>query len=282
MIARLLSMLGVVAAFGAASASAQSERDQNWQKCVNDGGTFAPDVAVGGCTAIAESGEETTEALAAAFHFRGRIHSEQGRPDAAIADYDVALKLNPEFAAAFHDRASAHGEMGQLDQAIQDYDQAIRIEPTLASAFQNRGAAYFTKGDYERALQDFDQAIRLSPDDATTWSSRCFAKALQGRATQALPDCEQSLKLRPDDAYALNSRALVHLQLRNLAAASADSAAAVKGQSGIAAWHYLFSLILAAQGNRAAADAQVEEAKKASEPAQFEQIRNEFDRFRPK
>ena len=50
-------------------------------------------------------------------------------PDAAIAGYNDAIRLAPDFAAAYAGRANAWVNTGDYDRAISDYRQAIHREP---------------------------------------------------------------------------------------------------------------------------------------------------------
>ncbi len=54
-------------------------------------------------------------------------------------------------------------EQGRLQEAIAEYDEAIRLDPEYADAYINRGVAYFNLGQLERAIRDFDEAILLKP-----------------------------------------------------------------------------------------------------------------------
>jgi lipoprotein NlpI len=48
--------------------------------------------------------------------------------------------------------------MGQLDAAIDDFDSALRFDPTLASALYGRGLAKFRKGDKAGSDTDISAA----------------------------------------------------------------------------------------------------------------------------
>ena len=64
-----------------------------------------------------------------------------GQHFAAIADYDIAIRLNPDDADAYYNRGVAKGKLGQHFAAIADYDIAIRLNPDYADAYNNRGYA---------------------------------------------------------------------------------------------------------------------------------------------
>ena len=51
------------------------------------------------------------------------------RPAEALASYDKAIALKPDFAATHYNRGNALMEIKRLDQAVASYDKAIALEP---------------------------------------------------------------------------------------------------------------------------------------------------------
>jgi tetratricopeptide (TPR) repeat protein len=86
-------------------------------------------------------GQCNNSALALAFYIRGKDLADVGSLDAAIADYNAALTINPMFAAAMADRGVAWARKGDYDRAIADYDAALRIIPRDAKTRKNRAIA---------------------------------------------------------------------------------------------------------------------------------------------
>ena len=68
-------------------------------------------------------------------------------------------------------RAAAYERKEQIDRAIADYDLALRLDPELADVFNARGELWRKKGDRPRALADFGAAIRLNPNHAAAKAS---------------------------------------------------------------------------------------------------------------
>ena len=60
-------------------------------------------------------------------------------------------------------RAGAYDRKDMIDRAIADYDVALRLDPGLADIFNARGELWRRKGDRPHALADFDAAIKLNP-----------------------------------------------------------------------------------------------------------------------
>lgn len=123
---------------------------------------------------------------------------DQGRLEEAVAEFDEAIRINPELAAAYNNRAMACGEMGQYDKALADFSEAIRLESQDALYPNNRGGTYSEMGQFDRALQDFDEAIRLDPQLAAAYGNRALAYISLGMDAEAEEDLKRVEELRED------------------------------------------------------------------------------------
>lgn len=72
---------------------------------------------------------------------QGYRNGQLGQYAAAIADYDITVRLKPDYALVYNNRGVAKHKLGQYDAAITDYDTAIRLKPDYALASKNRGLA---------------------------------------------------------------------------------------------------------------------------------------------
>jgi tetratricopeptide (TPR) repeat protein len=123
--------------------------------------------------------------LNAAYFRLGYLYQETNQPQQAIANYDQAIALDPQYAAVYNNRGIAYTDLGDLEQAIADYDQALALDPQYALAYNNRGIAYADLGDLEQAIADYDQAIALDPQYAFAYNNRGFAYRNLGDLEQA-------------------------------------------------------------------------------------------------
>ena len=129
-------------------------------------------------------------------HYKAGVELlNEDRLEEAIAEYDEAIRLNPDYAFAYIDRGVAYHNLGQDERATQDYDEAIRIDPQFALPYNNRGRLYFDLDQYERAIQDFDEAIRLDPEYGNAYASRAMAYTILRRDTEAQQDIDRILEL---------------------------------------------------------------------------------------
>ena len=83
--------------------------------------------------------------------------------EAAIADYDAAIRLNPGYALAYFDRGNARHERGDLAGAVADHSRAIDLRPADPDAYNNRGWARQALGDWTGAAADYARALELAP-----------------------------------------------------------------------------------------------------------------------
>ena len=82
-----------------------------------------------------------------ALESQGDEQLAQEKPKEAIAHYDSALTLNPNFARAYSSRALVKDLEGDSKGAIADYDNAIRLNPEDAAAYNNRSNVKSELGD---------------------------------------------------------------------------------------------------------------------------------------
>jgi tetratricopeptide (TPR) repeat protein len=99
------------------------------------------------------------------------VHYGKEDPDAALKDFNEAIRLRPDFAWAYISRGLAHKDKEDLDAALKDYNEAIRLKPDFAEAYYNRGLVHYRKRDLYAAHKDYTEAIRLKPDYADAYVS---------------------------------------------------------------------------------------------------------------
>ena len=87
---------------------------------------------------------------------------------AAIADYDIAIRLNPDYAMHTTIAEMRRASLGQHFAAIADYDIAIRLNPDDAKAYYNRGIAKALLNRTWEAKQDVRTALRLAKQAGDT------------------------------------------------------------------------------------------------------------------
>ena len=110
---------------------------------------------------------------------RGEDFSGVHDYDRAIADYNTAIQLKPDYAEAYNDRGFAYYLKGDAERAIADYSRAIALRPNYPKAYNSRGVVYMSHGyGGAKAVADFDRAIALKPDFRYAYINRANARGL--------------------------------------------------------------------------------------------------------
>ena len=140
----------------------------------------------------------------------------------AIADCDRVIEFKPDDAEAYFLRGIAKGGLGDHDGAIADFDQVIESKPDYVEAYFLRGSDKFALGDYEGAIADSDRAIELKPDYVNAYYTRGVAKGSLGDYRGAIADYDRAIELKPDDAEAYFLRGGAKSELGDYEGAIAD------------------------------------------------------------
>ena len=154
---------------------------------------------------------------------RGRVHMEKGDYDAAIGDYNAALRLNPNDATAYHSRGTAYLATRHYDAALRDYNAALRLNPNDAT-YDLRGATYLAKGHYDAALRDFNMALSLNPNNPNAYANRGRVYSEKGDYGAALRDYDVALRLEPNSHVTYLTRGVVKFAAGRFSDAATDFA----------------------------------------------------------
>ncbi len=96
-------------------------------------------------------------------------HANQGRPEAAIALFDILIQRQPNNASHYNNRGLLHFQTGEYLDALDDYDRAIALNPILSQVYNNRANCHAALGSLDEAVADYDTALDLNPTDINAW-----------------------------------------------------------------------------------------------------------------
>jgi tetratricopeptide (TPR) repeat protein len=163
-----------------------------------------------------------------ALHLLAVVQSRLGKKDTALASYDRALALRPDYAEAFSNRGVTLHELKRFEEALASYDRALTLRPDYAEAFCNRGLTLHKLKRFEEALASYDCALALRPDYAEALSNRGLTLHELKRFEEALASYDRALKARPDYAEALSNRGVTLHELKRFEEALASYDRALK------------------------------------------------------
>lgn len=136
----------------------------------------------------------------------GEILSDQGQIDAAVAEFDQAIAIRPNFWGHYDAKGLALYRAGQFKEAAAAFERVTQLQPDNAAGFQRLGTAYHAAGDTGKAIVNYRRALDLAPT-AKAYANLGFIYYEQGKFTEAADAYNQALKLDPAS----------HVTYRNLA-----------------------------------------------------------------
>ena len=99
----------------------------------------------------------------------------RGDLKAALADFDLAIELDPQLAKAYYIRGLVHYDLGDLVVALADFDLAIELDdddPKLVMAYYARGLVHDQLGNEQAAVAEYTNFLELytAEDELTAYA----------------------------------------------------------------------------------------------------------------
>ncbi|MEH2023393.1 CHAT domain-containing protein [Nostoc sp.] len=120
------------------------------------------------------------------------------RFEEAIASYETATQLKPDFYKAWYNRGGTLGELGYFEEAIASFDKAIEIKPDYQEAWSSKGLALLKLGWLLEAISSYDQALHLEPEDPENWYHRGIALAVSEQFAEAIISYDRAIEINPE------------------------------------------------------------------------------------
>jgi len=146
-------------------------------------------------------------------YLRGRYLAQHGdiSDPQAIAAYEEAVRLDPNFAAAWSDLARAYtarvyyaGDAAAEEKAFVAVEKALALDPNQAEAYVARGDLLWTRKngfEHKAALREYRRALDLDPQLAEAHASAARVLAHVGLWDEGKREVARALELQPNYLY---------------------------------------------------------------------------------
>jgi len=128
----------------------------------------------------------------------GVIFLDRGETDAAVAQFQKALRIDSNFATATLDMGCAFLRMGQVDQAIDQFNKTLEMNPNYPIAHDNLGEALIKKGQVDEAITQFQKALEISSNYAAASNDLATAFLQNGQVNKAIAQGQKTLEINPN------------------------------------------------------------------------------------
>jgi len=144
--------------------------------------------------------------LAEAYSGRGAARIGKGDHEGALLDFERALAINNKLVEVYSNRGQVLLRQKDFARAIEDFNRAIELRPTMVAAYEGRGESFMRQARFDLAVNDFTAALKLNPGNAETYANRGLTLIVLGREQEALSDLQKCVELNPELKSTLETR----------------------------------------------------------------------------
>jgi tetratricopeptide (TPR) repeat protein len=137
---------------------------------------------------------------------------QKGHVDEAIADYEKALEIKPDYPEAHSNLGTAFLQKGRVDEAIAQCQKALAIKSDYAGAHANLGNALLQKGEVDEAMVHYRKVLEIKPHFFEAYNNLGTALLQKGELSEAIVHFQKALEIKPDYADAQSNLGNAFLQ----------------------------------------------------------------------
>lgn len=145
-----------------------------------------------------------------AYAVHGGIQAAMEEYDLALADFEKALKLNPQSLLARSGMASVYMEQKKGEQALKLTEEMLTIAPKLAFPYVEHAGALMSQKEFEKARQEIAKALEIDPFDLDALQKQAFLNLEAKDYTQATQNIVHIAEVKPKAPEAHILRAEVY------------------------------------------------------------------------
>ena len=177
--------------------------------------------------------------------------ARKGQYEAAIVEWEKALKLGPNEANIYLNLGVALARLGKSNEAMEQYQKALEINPGAVEVLVRLGIALAEARRFDEAIARYRKVLEVRPEsdsdayDATTYNLIGEALSGKGEMAEALENLGRAIQLRAGFGPFLYDYALALVRLNRFDEAQESVEAALRADANLALAHQLRGGLLA-------------------------------------
>jgi len=143
---------------------------------------------------------------ATARYMEGQSDIASGNYSEAVAAFDAAIALEPEYYEAWNEKADAYNRNEQFNEALAASDKALAINPDYVNGWINRGYILYNLGRQSDELSAYESALAIDSENADAWFNKAYALAGMKRFDEALQAFDNVAEINPTYPHLAENR----------------------------------------------------------------------------
>lgn len=136
-----------------------------------------------------------------------------GDHDGAVASYQEAIRADPDYVLSYYHLGIALRRLGRPPaEAMACYEKAVELRPNFSQALTNLGTCLFDLGRFAEAVERYKQSLALGRPQAETWCNLGNALQRLQDAAGAEAAYREALALQPDSTDALLNLSTLYIE----------------------------------------------------------------------
>ncbi len=170
-----------------------------------------------------------------ALYMLGNIARARGDMEVAIAHFEKAIELKPDFELAYRDACLAYAESRQANRAEALLQRGLQLLPQSADLHFLLGNVFQVAGQSEAAIESYGRALAIRPDHVEAHSNIALVLRSVGKLEQAGAHLQRVAAFRPAsfDAHLQYGAVLQSLEQVDAAIESFRRAVALDPESAV-------------------------------------------------
>lgn len=165
----------------------------------------------------------------------GYVYQEMGFYKEALQEYEIALKIRPDYKEVQQNMLSCICkwsqdliDRGKYRTATEILNEAIRRFPQAGELYYFLGVSYQAEGKFQEALVEWKKAAEIKPESSTAHYVKAVENLAQQNIQGAIEEFNKSIKIKPENAYAHNTLGILFFQTGKTEEAKKEFEAAIK------------------------------------------------------
>lgn len=126
---------------------------------------------------------------------KGINHMSNDKLEEAIRNFELAIRMDPNYVDAWIKKGYAHFHMEEYNSAITAYDKALDIDIDNSEGWNLKGLAFYKMKNYNKAIECSEKAIDLNPNDGMAWYNRACYLTLSDKVDDGMEALKRAIEI---------------------------------------------------------------------------------------